>query len=478
MTQTNILWFRQDLRLEDNPALKTAIESGRVLPVYIHHDDPTDPWKMGAASRWWLHHALQDLHNALKHQGAQLQLYSGNPADILPQLVKSHRASGVYWNRRYTPRAIAEDSDLKADLRAAGTEVKSFNASLLFEPWEIASLSGDPYKVYTPFSKALLKNPIPQPIEVPLRKATWAEPKSDPASQDLHALGLLPKIKWDAHFYKEWDPTRQGAEKQLKRFVETAIDHYAAARDFPGQKGTSALSPYLAFGQIGPREIASAVEASREQKGGRVYFSEILWREFAYHILFHFPHTTDEPLQSKYADFPWKDAPADLEKWKRGQTGYPIVDAGMRQLWATGWMHNRVRMIVASLLVKHLLISWQDGAKWFWDTLVDADLASNSLGWQWAGGCGADAAPYFRIFNPIIQGKKFDSDGAYVQRWVPELAKVPAQFIHCPWEASAIQLKAWGVKLGETYPCPIIEHGAGRDRALEALQSLKEVSVA
>lgn len=477
MSNVTILWFRRDLRLEDNPALAAAMGRGTVLPIYINDATEEYPWSAGGASRWWLHHALKDLDASLQPFGGRLQFYRGNPLEVLRQLIRVHSAKAVYWNRQYEPYRIEQDSAIKASLREDGVEVKSFNAGLLFEPWEIASLSGDPYKVFTPFSKAVLKQGLPSPVAVPLEQAEWAPGEETPQAATLEDLKLLPRISWDSGFYEKWEPTRAGALKNLKRFLTEAITGYADGRNFPDEQGTSELSPYLAFGQIGPREIAARVETERDKKGGQVYFSEILWREFAYHVLFHFPHTTDQPLQAKYADFPWEESPDDLKKWQQGQTGYPIVDAGMRQLWATGWMHNRVRMIVASLLVKHLLLPWQEGARWFWDTLVDADLASNSLGWQWAGGCGADAAPYFRIFNPIIQGKKFDTEGHYVRRWVPELGKVPAQCIHSPWEASEIQLKAWGVTLGETYPRPIIEHREGRDRALKALESLKEKQV-
>ena len=474
MSFSTIVWFRQDLRLEDNSALAAAIERGIVQPVFIWDQASMQPWAVGGASQWWLHHALRDLAASIEGLGGQLSFQIGEPLSELRKLTQLTGASAVFWNRRYEPASIDQDSDVKAALREDGLEVCSFNSRLLFEPWEVQNGSGDPYRVFTPFSKNILKNPLPAPESVRLNDAKWFQAKS--AGVALDDLKLLPKIQWDSGMSEMWDPTREGAMKQLERFLAGAVETYHDDRDIPSVTGTSALSPYLNWGQIGPREIAAHLEGKRERTGGRIYFSEILWREFAYHILFHFPHTTDQPLQEKYAQFPWQNSPDDLEAWKRGRTGYPIVDAGMRQLWATGWMHNRVRMVVASLLVKHLLLPWQEGAKWFWDTLIDADLASNSLGWQWAGGCGADAAPYFRIFNPIIQGKKFDTDGDYVRRWVPELARVPAKFIHCPWEASEIQLRAWGVTLGDNYPYPIIEHSAGRDRALNALQELKKVT--
>lgn len=474
MARKTLVWFRQDLRLQDNPALAAAIERGAVVPVFLWSPEREGDWPPGGASRWWLHHALKDLRDQLRERGGDLILRRGAVEASLRALLSESGADAVYWNRRYEPAAIEADSDLKAALCESGFEVRSFNASLLHEPWTVASGSGDPYRVFTPYSKNLLRRDLPEPIDVPLTAAAWGG--GEITSDVLEDWALLPKVDWDSGFYKAWNPTRAGGMGRLHAFLQHHAEGYSEARDLPAEDGTSRLSPYLHWGQIGPREIAAALAPLRAKKGGEVFFNEILWREFGYHILFHFPHTAEAPLQAKYAKFPWREDADALAAWQRGQTGFPIVDAGMRQLWATGWMHNRVRMIVASLLVKHLLQPWQAGARWFWDTLVDADLASNSLGWQWAGGCGADAAPYFRIFNPMTQGKKFDGSGEYVRRWVPELARLPDKFLHEPWEAPESVRTQCGVELGETYPLPVIEHKAGRERALAAFQQLKETA--
>jgi deoxyribodipyrimidine photo-lyase len=397
---------------------------------------------------------------------------------VLRELIKTTGADAVYWNRRYEPAVIARDKDLKTGL---GVEAKSFNAALLFEPHTVQTKAGGPFQVFTPFWKHCLSLKVEEPVRLSLR--TLPAPETWPRSLVLPELALLPKIAWDAGFTKVWEPGEAGAQKRLKQFIASAMEDYGEQRNRPDVDGTSALSPYLHFGDLGPRQVWAAVKASAKgsgifppSRGAQVFLSEVGWREFAHHLLFHFPHTPEAPLRTEFGAFPWRTDSKQLRAWQKGQTGYPIVDAGMRQLWMTGWMHNRVRMIVASFLVKHLRISWQAGADWFWDTLVDADLASNTLGWQWTAGCGADAAPYFRIFNPMLQGAKFDPDGAYVRRWVPELAKLPAEFIHCPWEAPLHALAAAGVVLGRDYPQPIVDHGAARAAALDALKSLKQTS--
>ena len=346
---------------------------------------------------------------------------------------------------------------------------------MLVEPWTTANKEGNPFKVYSPFWRSIKDNPIPEPLDLDFSKIKFADENIE--CLGLEDLELIPKDKsWHETFHDFWKVSEMTAHDLLLKFIQQGVDDYAVDRDRPDFNGTSSLSPYLRWGQISPRQIAHVLSQNCDlnAKGPTVYLKEIYWREFAYYVMYHFPDTTDSPLQEKYNNFPWNEEASTLSAWKWGKTGYPIVDAGMRQLYATGWMHNRVRMIVASLLVKHLLHSWHEGAKWFWDTLVDADLSSNTLGWQWSGGCGADAAPYFRIFNPMIQGMKFDPEGEYVRRWVPELASVPAKYIHQPWEATASELKSFGVTLGEEYPIPIIEHTFGRERALEALASLKQ----
>lgn len=469
-----IVWFRRDLRLQDNPALSAALERGAaIVPVYLFCPEEEGDWQPGGASRWWLHHALLSLDKALSQHGLNLVRRQIGSLSGLRELVKETGADTVFWNRRYEPAIIDRDCDIKAALREDGLQARSFNGSLMWEPHEVSTQQDEPYKVFTPFWKSLRSRPAPTPC--PLPDTTWQALDEPPSGCDLDALELLPTLDWADDFSKRWTPTLDGAEAALTEFLDGPIDGYPDRRDRPAKKGTSRLSPYLANGQLGPRQVWAAVHASgaADSQDGYKFLSEIAWREFAYHLLVHFPKTPDQALYDKYADFPWQPDEAHLRAWQRGQTGYPIVDAGMRELWKTGWMHNRVRMVVASLLVKHLLQPWQEGARWFWDTLVDADLASNTMGWQWSAGCGADAAPYFRIFNPILQGEKFDPQGSYVKRWVPELKNLPAKYIHSPWEAPADVLREAGVRLGDDYPKPIIEHKVGRERALSALKTNK-----
>ncbi|AOS46146.1 Deoxyribodipyrimidine photo-lyase [Lacunisphaera limnophila] len=471
-----LVWFRQDLRVQDNPALAAAVTRGRpVIPVYILDDAGEGRWPMGGASRWWLHHSLAALDQALRSRGSRLVLARGESGAVLRDLIKATGADAVYWNRRYEPAVIARDKGLKAGL---DVEALSFNSALLFEPHTIRNKAGAPFQVFTPFWKHCLTLAVEEPVK--LRGGDLPSPMSWPRSLELGALGLLPKIPWDGGFAAAAAPGEAGAMSRLKQFTAGAMDDYADRRNRPDVLGTSALSAHLHFGDIGPRQIWAAVKATTKgsgvfppNRGAQVFLSEVGWREFAHHLLFHFPHTPEAPLRMDFAAFPWVQDSVKLRAWQQGRTGYPIVDAGMRQLWATGWMHNRVRMIVASFLVKHLRISWQAGADWFWDTLVDADLASNTLGWQWTAGCGADAAPYFRIFNPILQGLKFDPEGDYVRRWVPELARLPAEFIHQPWEAPMDVLASAGVTLGRTYPHPLVDHGEARDAALAALATIR-----
>jgi len=470
-----IVWFRRDLRLDDNSALAAAIErGGPVVPVFVDDASGEGEWAPGGASRWWLHHALKDLHESLAGASLRLILRQGDSGEELGRLVNEVGADAVYWNRRYEPAVIERDKRIKENLPADGVETKSFNSSLAFEPWEVKNQSGAPYQVFTPFWKALQKREAPEPVVVDLHSAR--APKSWPASLALDELTLLPKIPWDAQFYEHWTPTVAAAKQRLGKFAANGAGSYASERDRPDVDATSGLSPYLHFGQIGPRAVFHAFRqhGNQNQKSARVFLSEIGWREFSYHLLYHFPHTPTDPLRREFEHFPWEMDENTLRAWQKGQTGFPIVDAGMRQLWAIGWMHNRVRMVTASLLVKHLQIPWQEGARWFWDTLVDADLANNTQGWQWSAGCGADAAPYFRVFNPILQGKKFDPEGAYVRAWVPELRGLPDDKIHAPWEASKETLRSAGLTLGENYPHPVIEHQKGRNRALQAYDKLKQ----
>ncbi|MEM1028023.1 MAG: deoxyribodipyrimidine photo-lyase [Planctomycetota bacterium] len=489
MQPVTIIWFRQDLRLADNPALLEAVDraqgegaSGVVVPVFIWSPDEAGDWAPGGAQRWWLHHSLKSLAGSLEDRGSRLILREGPTRQVLDGLIAQTGADAVVWNRRYEPAIIERDKDIKQWLRHEKSVLaKSFNSHLLFEPWTVQTGSGGPYKVYTPFWKNVDSGPAPDlPREAP---EMIPGPDDWPPSADLESLGLEPTRDWKEGLADAFTPGETAAQEKLDAFLDGAILSYQDDRNFPATPGTSKLSPHLHHGEIGPRQCYHAArrfvaDARRkltadEKKQCETFIKEIVWREFAYHVLFHFPHTPEKPLQEKYAAFPWADDREQLRRWQQGQTGYPIVDAGMRELYATGWMHNRVRMIVASFLVKDLLISWEEGEKWFWDTLIDADLASNTLGWQWAGGCGADAAPYFRIFNPVLQGEKFDKQGEYVRRWVPEIAALPNNVLHKPWEAKPMQLSAAGITLGETYPHPIVDHKKARDAALEALSSLK-----
>ena len=469
-----LAWFRLDLRLADNPALRAALDhGGPVIPVYIHDPEAEGDWRPGGASDWWLHHALEDLAAQLAKAGSPLVIRSGPAGRELLALAKETGAGAVFWNRRYEPRVQARDTEVKQALRAAGLRAESFNGGLLHDPNQVRNLSGRPFQVFTPFWRHCQAHvdfgkPLPG-----VRILTG--PAKAPRTETVASLGLLPRIPWDKAMAAAWDPTRRGAEARLKGFLGGPVSDYGEGRDLPSTDGTSRLSPYLHFGQLSPREIVAAVDAAglSGRQGSQKFVAEVGWREFGHHLLQHFPATTDEPLRADFKAFPWQKDKALLRAWQKGRTGYPIVDAGMRQLWETGWMHNRVRMIAASVLVKHFLQPWQDGAAWFWDTLVDADLASNTMGWQWAGGCGADAAPYFRVFNPVLQGEKFDPKGAYVRRFVPELAKIPDKWIHKPWEAPAEVLAAAGIRLDADYPRPRVGLSEGRDRALAAFERLK-----
>lgn len=477
-----IYWLRNDLRLADNPALMHAVGRGQVVPVFIWNPQEHGSWSPGAARQWWLHQSLASLATSLERCGSRLILRQGDALDHLKAIAKTTGADTVVWSRRYEPALIEADKRVKRGLADAGVDAKSFNGALLFEPWQAQTKQGRPYQVYSPFRRFV--EALPQPDE-PLKAPRQIEPPGRwPKSDPLDALGLMPAMPWYERMAKAWEPGESGAIKRLKVFCKAAIETYKVDRDYPIKPATSRLSPHLLHGEISPRQAYhAAAKRLRDARGKDMktnihhFISEVLWREFGYHLIYHFPHTTDRPLRQKYAAFPWastrnKAGRAALTAWQQGQTGYPIVDAGMRELWHTGWMHNRVRMVVASFLVKHLLITWHEGAKWFWDTLVDADLASNTLGWQWAGGCGADAAPYFRIFNPMTQGEKFDADGAYVRKWCPELKGVPNKYIHKPWECPPLELQAAGVTLGEDYPEPIVDHKRARERALLALSEI------
>lgn len=467
-----IVWFRRDLRLRDNPALLSAHESGRpILPLYILDNTKSGEWRMGAASRWWLHSSLKALNEDL---GGNLCFAEGDSQSVLMEQIRGSGASAVYWNRCFEPWRMACDSAIEAELASMGIEVKTFNAAMLFEPPATVKSDGTPYKVFTPFYRkgCLEKGQPPSFPEAAPENPALIEKKV----LLLDELRLLPDIPWHKKMEPYWQPGEAGAQKRLEEFLEDGLKDYKEGRNFPARPNVSRLSPHLHFGEISPRQVwhdlKARMVADRCERDGEHFLSELGWREFACNLLYHFPGLPRTNLQKKFDKFPWRNDIDALGRWQKGQTGYPIVDAGMRELWETGYMHNRVRMIVGSFLVKNLLLHWHHGEEWFWDTLVDADLANNSFGWQWIAGCGADAAPYFRIFNPVTQGRKFDSGGIYVRRHVPEIAKLPDKYLHSPWDAPNDVLKRANVKLGENYPAPIVDLKQSRERALAAFKAL------
>lgn len=465
---TAIFWFRRDLRLRGNPALAAAVAAhARVVPVYVHAPDEEAPWAPGGANRSWLHHSLAALDASLRARGSHLVLLHGPTEAALDRLIEATGARAIYWNRLYTPAAVERDRRLKTLWRDRGLDVTSCNGALLHEPWEVLTGSGDPYRVFTPYwRRASARLEAGPAIATPTQ---LADPGLD--GVPLDALGLKPTIPWDRDFYAEATPGEAGAQAALQQFLATALRDYAGGRDLPAKPGTSRLSPHLHFGEISARQVADAVLAidPRPEGIGAAYLRELGWRDFSWQLLHHFPHTPDQPLNPAYAAFPWAEVdPRKLAAWQQGRTGIPIIDAGMRQLWQSGWMHNRVRMIVASYLTKNLRYPWQLGARWFWDTLVDADLGNNTQGWQWSAGCGADAAPYFRIFNPVTQGERFDPAGDYVRRWVPELRGLGPKSIHQPWTMGGVR----------GYPTPIVDLKQSREAALAAFQRLKAQNAA
>lgn len=477
MTQhTSIYWLRQDLRLSDNPALLKAAADGAVVAVYILDDENAGDYVMGGASRWWLHHSLKSLSDSIP-----LNFYRGNAEKILPEIAKEHEAKAVYWNRCYEPWRIVRDKRIKEALNNNGITAESFNGSLLWEPWQILKDDGTPYRVFTPFYRngclgsAEPRMPFPAPDKIDTKQCKLAIP--------LDALGLLPAIRWDKQLAPHWRIGEQAAHNALTDFIDNGLAHYKQGRDFPARPYVSRLSPHLHFGEISPNQAWYAALGRQQRPAphesdkispdiAEPFCRELGWREFSYHMLYHFPELPHKNWQRKFDGLQWRIDDSALKSWQRGRTGYPIIDAGMRELWQTGYMHNRVRMIAASFLVKNLLIDWRRGAEWFWDCLVDADLASNSASWQWVAGCGADAAPYFRIFNPVTQGKKFDPDGEYTRHFVPELKQLPDKYLFCPWQAPDNVLSKAGITLGKEYPLPVIDLPSSRSRALAAFANI------
>ena len=478
MTST-VLWLQRDLRTADHPALCAAVARGLpVVPLFILDDEDAGPWAEGGASRWWLHGSLTRLGERLRALGSPLVLRRGPAPAILAEVLGQTGASALYWSRRHEPWALRREPGIFALARSLGCEARAFPGALLRDPAELRNRAGEPYRVFTPFWKALrAAGPMPGPMRAPDRLRAPASPVP---GEDLDSWSLLPRSPdWASAMRAQWQPGEAGARERLAAFLEEAVFEYDMRRDHPALPGTSRLSPHLAFGEIGPRAAwvaAMATHARGEEptpRGVEAFVREIAWREFCAHLLHHVPSLVESPLRPEFERFPWIEDAAGLRAWQRGATGFPIVDAGMRELWTTGWMHNRVRMIVASILVKDLLVHWRRGEAWFRDTLVDADLASNVANWQWVAGSGADAAPFFRIFNPVLQGRRFDPGGEYVRRWVPELAGLPADLVHAPWEARPVELAAAGITPGRTYPEPIVDHHLARERALAAFRDIR-----
>ena len=464
-----IVWFRQDLRLSDNPALLAAAQSGTIIPIYILDDLHSGTHAMGGASRWWLHHSLSALNQSLD---GHLLVFKGDPIEILKAQIDKYSVTHIYWNRCYEPWRIRRDAAIKSELSQAGITVKSMNGSLLWEPWTIKKADDTPYKVFTPFyRKGCLQAPPPRlPTEVP---ETINFANAPDSSDAIDQLGLLPKLRWDKSLELHWQIGEAGAKQRFEIFLEEGIKFYKDGRNLPAKPYVSRLSAPLHFGEVSPNQLWYGALSHLDGIYSDIFCSELGWREFSYSQLYHQPDLPTKNLQAKFDLFPWIEDDQALHAWQKGQTGIPMVDAGMRELWKTGYMHNRVRMIVGSFLVKNLRLHWHHGERWFWDTLIDADLANNSASWQWIAGCGADAAPYFRVFSPVTQGKKFDPDGVYVRNFIPELAAMPDAYLFNPWEAPEMVLRTAGVTLGETYPNPIVDLKQSRLAALDAFKSLK-----
>lgn len=477
-----LLWFRDDLRLSDNPALRAALDHGPLICLYIL-DTSTQRRPLGGAARWWLSRSLTALSETIAAKGGELLILRGDPTELLPPVVHAANVGYVAWNRRYDGAAIALDKALKGKLAEAGIAVESFNANLLNESWQVKTKADGPFKVFTPYWRAVRESgepsaPLPAPARLSKARLPAALRKPALTVADLALEPTTPD--WAGGLRDAWTPGEDGARDRLDAFLDETIAGYREARDLPDRNSTSRLSPHLRFGEISPRQIWHATQAAREAGNTpgsaadvEKFFSEIGWREFSYHLLFHNPDLASVNYDRRFDAMVWETDEAGLKAWQKGMTGYPIVDAGLRELWQTGWMHNRVRMITASFLIKHLLTDWRTGEAWFWDTLVDADPANNPASWQWVAGSGADAAPYFRVFNPVTQGEKFDPKGAYVRRFVPELAELGDKFVHRPWEAAASELKKAGIVLGQNYPKPIVALDFGRRRALDAFAALR-----
>tara|TARA_B110000003_G_scaffold109392_1_gene111993 strand:+ start:1394 stop:2806 length:1413 start_codon:yes stop_codon:yes gene_type:complete len=465
----NILWFRKDLRLMDNPALVEANLNAEIIPIFILDDTNPEENKMGAASRVWLYHSLKSLNISLQKK---INFYSGDPVKIISELINNYNINGVYWNRCYEPWEIRRDKKIKDLLKIKKVKAKSFNGSLIREPWEVLKEDQTPYKVFTAlYKKAYLNSDIKVEVINEPTKINYSTKIF--SSNTLDTLKLLPNLSWVDNIIKHWQVGEKNAHLKMTEFFKKGIDNYKEGRNFPFKKNVSRLSPHIHFGEISPKQLWVKAKSISSNKNTEHFVSEICWREFSYYLLYHFPNLPKDNLQKKFNNFPWKDNNYYFDSWKKGKTGYPIIDAGMRELYETGYMHNRVRMIVASFLVKNLLIHWHKGERWFWDCLFDADLANNSASWQWVAGSGADAAPYFRIFNPVTQGVKFDVDGQYTKQYVPELKDMPNKYLFSPWEAPDDVLNKANVVLGGNYPKPIIDIKESREKALYSFSLIK-----
>ena len=480
--QTTIMWFRNDLRLNDNPALYEAAKRGDVLPVFIDTAEEGIQ-EMGSAESWWLHYSLKALKQSMNDYKVPLIIRKGPSEKVLQHLIKEVNADAVYFNQSYEPAIYERDQQIINTFSNQGISIQTFHANILFEPGTVKNKQGKIYKVFTPFWKKVRQQKVVAPVPIP-EKITMKLP-DDFTLGDVNMLNLVPDHQWSEKFHHYWNPGEKGARKKWQGFLLDAIEQYDSKRDMPAVDGVSGLSPHLAWGEISPRVIWNQSkekldEVSHDKGLGdryqqiEAYLRQVVWRDFAYHQLVTYPHVIKQPLKEEFKSFPWLENKEAIESWKRGETGYPLVDAGMRELWETGWMHNRIRMITASFLVKHLLIHWLEGAKWFRETLVDHDIANNTMGWQWVAGSGFDSSPYFRVFNPILQGEKFDPNGDYVRKWIPEIATLPTKFIFAPWTAPKDVLQKHGITLGQTYPNRIVNHKAGRERALAAYYEMKE----
>ncbi len=485
-----IIWFRNDLRLADNRALIEACKYKNVLPIYIFDENLPESEKMGSASKVWLHYALKSLNDSL---GGNLSFYSGNSLDVLKRLVCKYEVSGIFWNRLYDSSSISRDSEIKAYFKGGmldrDVEVESFNSSLLWEPWTVKKADGTPYKVFTPYYRRGCLN-AEEPHEV-YPVPSFKNWKKDSDSIDLEELDLLPSESsfvsssvhfsvpsstfWHKKIKEEWNISEKGGLEKLEFFIENSLQNYKDGRNYPSKSFTSKLSPYLHFGQISPNQVWQSLKFLDEKfhdENMDCFCSELGWREFSYSLLFYNKDLQHKNIRESFDNFEWLENKSHLLAWQKGQTGIPIIDAGMRELWQTGFMHNRIRMLVGSFLVKNLRLHWHHGERWFWDCLVDADLASNSASWQWIAGCGADAAPYFRIFNPVTQSEKFDPDGSYIRKYVPELANLANKFLFKPWTAPEKVLKEAGVELGKNYPYPLVDLKVSRQEALDAFKQI------